>query len=561
MKDELGRRSFRAFILGPSCLILFFILLSSFILKLNHLGQQSLKPLDEAFHAVVARNMVDHPLWPTLNEGITIPTQPGDWQNGAIWLHKPPMAMWQAAASFRVLGISTFSLRLPSAILATAAVLLTYLIGRRLLDPVAGLVAAGLQAFNPVIVGLVHGQVFSDHVDISLLFWTELSIYLLIRVIDGGGMRDLILCGVAQGLAFLSKTYPALIVTGLAAVALGLGGMRINAKRFGIILLSMILTIAPWTIWALVHWPELYMQETLHVFRHLTENIEDWAAPWDRLPFDHWVQAFHVFYPAVLVGIGVTIYRASREKNPKLWLLVAWMAGVAVPHLLATSKPPVGTLVGWPAMWLMLGYMVSRAVKGDPFCMVAWLFTMLTPIVLGPENFSAGGIGQSAPAAGEMLRTHAWVIWHPLIAALAAVVVAQAKRDPMFYLRIRTPFALIVAAIAMALPARQHISLAYRLTSRPSDLPSFQSLAPFVQSLPANAVLLVDEQAGAENKVIQFTVDRTCYPVRASQVEAMSRRVVEAGGEPILISPATLPFPVLFRDEVTGRIGYDPLPD
>lgn len=560
MMDEPGRRSFRAFILHPSTFILFAILLSSFVLKLHHLGHQSLKPLDEAFHAVVARNMMDHPLWPTLNEGITIPTQPGDWQNGDIWLHKPPMALWQIVISFKTLGVSTFALRLPSATLATAAVLLTYLIGRRLVDPIAALVAAGLQAFNPVIVALVHGQVFSDHVDISLLFWTELSIYLLIRAIDGGGTRDLILCGVAQGLAFLSKTYPALIVTGVAAVAWGLGGMRMNAKRFGIILLAMLLTIAPWTIWALVHWPRLYMQETLHVFRHLTENIEDWAAPWDRLPFDHWVQAFHVFYPAVLVGIGVTIYRASREKNPRLWLLVAWMVGVAVPHLLATSKPPVGTLVGWPAMWLMLGYLVSRAVKGDALCMGLWLFTMLAPIVLRTENYTAGGIGTSVPAAGELLRARPWVIWYPLVALIGTLaIIARTKGDTSLL----TSFAarLVVAAIALALPMCQHVARAYQVTIRPSELPSFQSLAPFAQALPANAVLMVDEQVGAENKVIQFAVDRTCYPVRSNQIEVMSRSIVSAGGVPVLISPSAQPFPVLFRDDSTGRIGYDVRPD
>ena len=128
------------------------------------------------------------------------------------------MALWQIALSDALLGVTPLALRLPSAILASLAVLCTYLIGVRLFDRVAALVAAALQAFNPVMLMLVHGYVFSDHVDISLLFWTELSLLFLLRTLQDGSTIDAILCGIFQGLAFLSKTYPALIVSGLAVL-------------------------------------------------------------------------------------------------------------------------------------------------------------------------------------------------------------------------------------------------------------------------------------------------------------------------------------------------------
>ena len=157
------------------------ILIASWVCNLPHLGHASIKPLDEAFHAIVARNFLKHPLTPTLDDSPALPAQSGDWLNAHIWLHKPPLAMWQIAISFALFGVNTLALRLPSLILSTAAAGFTYLIGRELLDGWAGLIASALQAFNPPIVMLVHGYVFSDHVDISLLFWTEAGIYFLVR--------------------------------------------------------------------------------------------------------------------------------------------------------------------------------------------------------------------------------------------------------------------------------------------------------------------------------------------------------------------------------------------
>ena len=44
------------------------LLLLFFFLKLNHLGHQRLSGVDECCHALVARNLLKHPLKPTLIE-------------------------------------------------------------------------------------------------------------------------------------------------------------------------------------------------------------------------------------------------------------------------------------------------------------------------------------------------------------------------------------------------------------------------------------------------------------------------------------------------------------
>ncbi len=58
----------------------------------------------------------------------------------------------QVAASFKLLGVSEASARVPSVLWGLLAVLLTYVAGRRWLGPAAGLVAAGIVAASPVMV-------------------------------------------------------------------------------------------------------------------------------------------------------------------------------------------------------------------------------------------------------------------------------------------------------------------------------------------------------------------------------------------------------------------------
>ena len=65
----------------------------------------------------------------------------------------------------------------------------------------------------------LQGYVFADHFDIALLFWVEVGIYFLMRSLRTGSWRDILLCGLAQGLAFLSKSYLAGIILGVALTA------------------------------------------------------------------------------------------------------------------------------------------------------------------------------------------------------------------------------------------------------------------------------------------------------------------------------------------------------
>jgi 4-amino-4-deoxy-L-arabinose transferase-like glycosyltransferase len=535
------------------------ILAGSFVLKLRHLDHAAVKPLDEVFHAIVARNFLKHPLTPTLVDQPFLAYDRDDWLANHIWLHKPPMAMWQIAISYSLVGVGTLALRLPSAILSTLAAWLTYLIGCRLLDRKAALIAAALQAFNPVILMLVHGYVFSDHVDISLLFWTELAIYFLVRATQSPGRGNLILCGIAQGLAFLSKTYPAFLVTILAMAAL----RRIKLKGLLLILLSTALTIAPWLVWTAIRFPHEFAYENLEILHHLNQNIENWAAPWDQVVFYYWISIFHVYYPAIIASAAIFLFHAWREKRFNSMLILVWAAGVMIPNLLAYSKPMCATLIGWPAAWLMFADLISRAIDGDMLSLGTWLTAMITGIVfLTNKTIPAGGEnwGQTNLPFASIMRQHLWVLWSATISLAAGAAIMQFKFPAKA--RIGTVWASALAMIFLALFAgiRKHSSgylvTAWRVTSINADAPNFTYVGEFAARLPSNAAFLVDEHERLENKLVEFATDRSCYPATKDNWPELARELEQAGALPYLLTPASLPLPVVYADPDQNRTIY-----
>ncbi|MEA2734964.1 MAG: hypothetical protein QOE14_1415 [Humisphaera sp.] len=551
-----------------AAVVLTIILVASFLLKLNHLGHHGIKALDESFHALVAKNLIRHPLRPTLIDRPSLAYDYRDWMSNHVWLHKPIVPLWQMAASMALFGVNTLALRLPSVLLATAAVWLTYAIGRELLnDRRAALIGAALQAFNPGITSLVHGYVFSDHIDVAFLFWVELAVFCLIRAVRSGSLFWTIAAGAAQGIAFLSKTYPAFVVTGIALLAwqLPLRGFadqaaaRFKGRHLLILLASTIVVVAPWTIWCIVHFPREFSWEQLQVFRHLTHNVEQWAAPWDRLIFDFSLRIYLWFYPAVLVA-AVLLFRAAwREKNLALWLLLAWGLGVLIPHTLATSKTPTATLIGWPPFLLLLGVMIVRAVDGDAWCLGGWLAATLL------AAFAPGAIAQQGwgypdpPAFAAVMRQNIWVLWHVLLALAAAAMIAFLMRRNWLAGNRRTVL-VVAATLATIYLGGRMTWLAYRVTEANEALrerPSFAELGRAANAaLPDNAVILLENRQKFEHVSAMFFIDRTVYPTTPDTIEGTARSIRTAGGEPFLVTDRALPLPPALSGAPDGRRVY-----
>jgi 4-amino-4-deoxy-L-arabinose transferase-like glycosyltransferase len=83
--------------------------------------------------------------------------------NGLYWFDKPPLALWEAALSFRLFGVNEFAARFPVAVAATLLVLLTWWFGARYFGRRAGLLAGAMLALNPLFLGTARQMTMDIH--------------------------------------------------------------------------------------------------------------------------------------------------------------------------------------------------------------------------------------------------------------------------------------------------------------------------------------------------------------------------------------------------------------
>ena len=201
-------------------------------------------------HAVVATHMVTNPLTPTLYTQPIVPPPIESWTESGVWLHKPPLTFWLIAVSLATFGTHAIALRLPSLLLSTMAVVVTFLIGRRVFDARIGLLAAAFQAVNGLLVAHSSGRRVADHVDTVLLTCVELGVLAIVTGLDDRrAVRSAWLAGVALGLGILTKSFPALIVAAVAAAAWQEAfGFRRAAGLLSRLLTAAALVCGPWLV-------------------------------------------------------------------------------------------------------------------------------------------------------------------------------------------------------------------------------------------------------------------------------------------------------------------------
>jgi 4-amino-4-deoxy-L-arabinose transferase-like glycosyltransferase len=149
--------------------------------------------------------------------------------SGVVSIDKGPLSEWMMGLSGRIFGFSSFSMLLPDALCGIASVILLHDAVRRTLGHWAALLAALMLALSPVSVVMDR---YNDPEALLALLLVA-SAWALVRALESGRLRHMLLCGAFVGLAFNTKMLEAyMVVPGLAvsfAVA-GRGGWR---RRLG----------------------------------------------------------------------------------------------------------------------------------------------------------------------------------------------------------------------------------------------------------------------------------------------------------------------------------------
>ena len=572
-------------------IILICILIAAGALVLRNVGHSGITYWDEGFHAVVARNLTKHPLKFTLYDQPWLPYDYKGWGENHIWLHKPPVAMWTIWISHLIFGINTFALRLPSAISLVITAWLTYRIAADLFDKRTGLIAAFLVGFNPFLFASVHGYRYSDHIDIALLLWVQVSCWFLLRAVRTGKRRNYILSGVAMGIAYLSKSYLACITFGIALVVWGVAkGKQIYYKRrasddnaqdgtivekirlsdIGIQLLAAIVTVAPWVTYCLIYYRKEFLWEHKRVIDHLNTDVESWGASWDRPLFDYMPLFYPVFYAALVAAVLCLLVVMFRRWNLAELFVLAWGIGVIVPHTLAHTKTPSATMIAVPPLLICFAAIISRAWKPRRNWIYAamWCAGMLAiTVVSGGRSLVKGrdqfdGLRKFAP----FIETNFWIVeqliaFGVLLAVFAGVYTLVRQHNVQRWIRIgfRT-----VALLLALFYARGYVHAAYNVTERNTKVPLYEQSGPRLQSeMPENACFFLDDERVGAHFDLMYYADRSTYQIYNVHMKTprdfvnQAEIAREAGAIPYLFSikDTDYNYPLFLEGEVDIRNG------
>jgi 4-amino-4-deoxy-L-arabinose transferase-like glycosyltransferase len=147
--------------------------------------------------------------------------------SGLVSLDKGPLSNMLMGLSGRLLGFSSFSMLLPEALCGIASVLLLHNVVRRTLGHRAALLAALMLALTPIFVAMSR----FNNPDPLLVLCEIAAAWALVRALESGRTRHLLLCGLFIGLAFNVKMLAAyLIVPGLALAFLIAGKGRLRRR-------------------------------------------------------------------------------------------------------------------------------------------------------------------------------------------------------------------------------------------------------------------------------------------------------------------------------------------
>lgn len=308
--------------------ILLVVLLGALALTVN-IGQRPLIDWDEATYVQVAHEALARHQFLDLT-----------W-NGAPYVKKPPLLFWMVAASFRLLGESELSARLPSAIAGVGTLVLIYLIAAPVLGRMGGLLAGILPLGFYFFVARGGRECATDA---PLIFFSTLAIYALAQ-----GPRKRIwlsVSGIACGLAILSKglagVLPLIVAAGAFSFIPGFSGAGLGGLMW--IIAGAAIVAGPWCIYeGLFNYPAFLANfvgyETL---RRVTTHLED-----DQLGADF-----------ALVTFGSEI----KHLWPLMLPLAACTAGALRNGLVASLRRVPSAIWLW-LWWLGVTLAASCAVQ------------------------------------------------------------------------------------------------------------------------------------------------------------------------------------------------------
>jgi len=303
-------------------------------LRLPTLGRYDLNPWDEPFYALRARAAAEAGAWLDQNDYC-----PNRMANACY----PPLFIWLAGATMKILGPTEFAARLWAALLGVAAVPLAYAVAARLFDKRAGLFTAAALALLPYFTRVSRMAQF----DAPLAFFLLLTFWAWLEFGRTRRLATAALAGVAFGLALLTKIAVPFVFVAAAGLALLFSpgeGMTRRRAFAGLALASAVglALAAPWHVYMYAAHGRYFLE---HYLGYMVLYRGDGIAPHIEAPRAPLVWLYYADYATTfLKGVAAFFFAGlfalafapeTWRRRPDRLVVVLWVV-LALVVLTAT---------------------------------------------------------------------------------------------------------------------------------------------------------------------------------------------------------------------------------
>lgn len=462
--------------------LIFTALFAAFVLFAN-LGGTTLWDRDEPRNAGCAQEMLRRGDW-------IVPTF-----NGELRTHKPVLLYWLTMASYAALGVNEFSARLPSALLGTGTVLLTFLIALRLFH-VRIAMLSGCVVATTLMFDVASRAATPDSVLIFCVTATFcLYVHQVFRRRDDGrcelirdglpSWRGAVAIYAMMGLAVLAKG-PIGLVLPTAVIGMFLLVVRYRQSRLD----SLPSESRTWRYRGrLAVWLPRYFLSTCWQMRPVTAIAACLAvaAPWYVLvgirTEGEWLRGFFLehnvhraaqameghngsvfYYPVALLAgffpwsifalpvLLDTVRRLRRDATPETLFAVCWAAVWIGLFTIASTKLPSYITPVYPAVAMLVACHLWRWSHGESYAAHWWPYVSMGSLAI-VGLAAAIGLPIAAGIVLPQLRWLGGLAAVPLVtAALGWRFIQREKRQQFLSLNVASAAATMLLAFGLVAP-------------------------------------------------------------------------------------------------------------
>jgi 4-amino-4-deoxy-L-arabinose transferase-like glycosyltransferase len=289
----------------------------------------------------------------------------GDWVyptfNAEPRFHKPILIYWLMRAGFALGGDNPFGARLVSALAGTATSLLVLVLGRRMLGPRAGLLAALMLTTSPIMV--IESKLATT--DATLALWLVVGQFCLWELSRRPSGRLAAVFWVVMGLATLTKGPVGLALIASAGVASWWWGGPTAAwgrLRWRRGLALFVLVTAPWLVAVGVISRGEFFRFALgeQVARRVVSGVEQHGG----FPGYYLLATLLLFHPwAGLLPAAFHAAFSRRKSNPDFGFLLGWVVGPLILLECVRTKLVHYYLPAYPACALLAAWAVEAVIR------------------------------------------------------------------------------------------------------------------------------------------------------------------------------------------------------